>query len=317
MGKRFNHVLVTGGAGFIGSKLVAALLHQAEKITIIDDLSTGNRDEVPEHPAITFIEDSILNEQLLEDILPEIDIVFHIACRNLVLSVTDMKEDFEVNLRGAYTLLDQIRKYGTKVTRFVYTSTASVYGDADVLPTPLDQIKVRMPYAASKYGAEQYAQVFHYLHQIPTTILRLSNVYGPGQVATNPYCGVVAKFFEARIAGLPMTIFGDGKQTRDFTYIDDAIDAILFAGDQKEAIGEIFNIATGIETSILGLSEEVGKAFGDKTPEQLFSTKRTIDTIDRRCLAIEKTTQLLKWSPTISIEEGIQRTYDWLLGGKP
>ena len=311
----YNHVLVTGGAGFIGSRLVRALLHKAKKITIIDDLSTGNQAEIPDSPKITFIKDSILNEQLLEKILPDIDTVFHIACRNLVLSVTDMKEDFEVNLRGAYTLLEQIRKNGKNVSRFVYTSTASVYGDADVLPTPLDKIKIRMPYAASKFGAEQYAQVFYSLHQVPVTILRLSNVYGPGQVATNPYCGVVSKFFEARLAGLPMTIYGDGRQTRDFTYIEDAVQVILLAAERQEAIGETFNVATGIETSILALSTEIGKVFGDTNVKQQFATKRTVDTIDRRCLEIKKTTQLLEWKPAYTMEKGIKQTHDWLIGG--
>ncbi|TSB46085.1 NAD-dependent epimerase/dehydratase family protein [Alkalicoccobacillus porphyridii] len=312
----FKHVLVTGGAGFIGSQLVRALLKKSEHITIVDDLTTGNRDEISDSPNITFIEDSILNEKLLEDILPDIDVVFHIACRNLVLSVTDMHEDFEVNLRGAYTLLDQIRKHGKQIKRFVYTSTASVYGDATILPTPLKEINIRMPYAASKYGAEQYAHVFYHLHQIPVTILRLSNVYGPGQVATNPYCGVVAKFFEARHAGLPMTIFGDGSQTRDFTFIDDTIEAILLAAQKKEAIGEIFNVATGEETSILELAVEVATVFGDKEPNHLFSTKRTVDTINRRCLAIEKSKQLLLWEPKVKLADGIQRTYTWIIGDK-
>lgn len=316
MSARYKHVLVTGGAGFIGSRVVRALLKKADKITIIDDLSTGSYSEVPNDPNVTFLEDTILNEQLLESILPDIDIVFHIACRNLVLSVTDMRQDFEVNLRGAYTLLEQIRKHGKQVKRFVYTSTASVYGDADQIPTPLGEVKIRMPYAASKYGAEQYAHVFHSLHQLPVTILRLSNVYGPGQVATNPYCGVVAKFFEARMAGLPMTIYGDGSQTRDFTYIDDAVHVILLAAEREAAIGETLNVATGIETSVLALSTEIGRVFGDAQVNQQFATKRTVDTINRRCLDINKTREILHWEPAFTLEEGIKQTHDWIMGGQ-
>lgn len=137
-----------------------------------------------------------------------------------------------------------------------------------------------------------------------------------GQVATNPYCGVVAKFFEARMAGLPMTIYGDGSQTRDFTYIDDAVHVILLAAEREAAIGETLNVATGIETSVLGLSTEIGKVFGDAQVNQQFATKRTVDTISRRCLDIGRTREVLNWDPAFTLEEGIKHTHDWIMGGQ-
>lgn len=308
---RFNQVLITGGAGFIGSQLVKRLAPISKKIYIIDDLSTGNKNGIPNYENIIFFHDTFLNKKLLSSIIPEVEYVFHLACSNLMLSVKDISKDLEVNLYGGQLLLDSIQKYGKHLKRFVYTSTSSVYGDADVIPTPESYYKIGLPYAASKFAMEHYCQVYYQLYQIPTTIVRLSNVFGPGQLISNPYCGVVAKFFDDIQKDQPLKIYGDGSQTRDFTYIDDVINALLMVCSHPKAIGQIYNIGTGIETSIIRLAKEIGKVAKKNELSYHFLPKRTIDTISRRSVDISKIRNDIKWTPKYNLGEGIYRAFLW------
>jgi len=311
---RNKHVLVTGGAGFIGSQLVKRLMPLAKKITVIDDLTTGNRQAVPVADHVTFVEASITDADAVTPHLADVDILFHVACRNLVHSVENMEQDLEVNLLGCYSLLDLAHKHCQHLQRFVYTSTASVYGDADVLPTVEEYHKIAMPYAASKFSAEHYCHVFHQLYQFPMTILRLSNVYGPGQLASNPYCGVVAKFFDAIMANEPLTIYGDGTQTRDFTYIEDALDALLLAASRDNAVGEVFNVGTMKETSIQDLARSVIEEAGydAETYPIIYAPKRKVDTIQRRVVAIDHIQNTIGWQPLYSLKQGIAQTFHWV-----
>ena len=308
----YGHVLVTGGAGFIGSRLVRRLLKDAERITVIDDMTTGSREALPQAGHLTLIERSYVDDQLLDDVLPEVDTVFHLACRNIVMSATHMDEDFHVNLYGGYKLLHKVHEHARKLRRFVYTSTASVYGNAKVLPTPESYYDTALPYSASKLSMEHYCQVFHRMHGLPVTVLRLSNVYGPGQVTSNPYCGVVSKFFEAIQQGVPMTIYGDGKQTRDFTFIEDALDAITLAAVHPDAPGKVFNVGTGIETSVIELAELIATVSGHQDYPTIHVAKRPIDVVQRRCLDASHLKRTLGWKPAIDLAEGLRRTYEWL-----
>jgi len=317
MGVPFEHVLVTGGAGFIGSQLLLGLLPLSRKITVIDDCSTGRRDLVPTSDNVTFIEASYIKEELLDGVLPEVTHIYHLACRNLVMSVQQTDEDFRVNLYGGYLLLKKARERCSRLQRFVYTSTASVYGNAQHLPTPEHYYQTTIPYAASKLSMEHYCQVFVHMHQLPVTVLRLSNVYGPGQLTSNPYCGVVAKFFEAARNGQPFRIYGDGTQTRDYTYVEDAIAALLAAGTHPDAVGHVFNIGTGVETSVNALAYMVADSCGIAHPIFDYQPKRPVDVVYRRCLDPTAARNILGWSAKTNLREGLLKTRRWMEGNVP
>ncbi|KGA97301.1 epimerase [Alkalihalobacillus alcalophilus ATCC 27647 = CGMCC 1.3604] len=309
---RLGHVLITGGAGFIGSQLVKRILPEADKVTIIDDLTTGNEHSIPKSKKIHFYNDSILNEELLAVILQDVDYVFHVAARNLVMSMQELKKDLEVNTLGTLVLLEQTKLHAKRLKRFVYSSTSSIYGVATNFPTKEKEKNINTPYAASKYCAEQYVTLYQQNYELPCTIVRLSNVFGPGQLASNPYCGVVAKFFEAIKSNEPLQIHGNGLQTRDFTYIDDAIEAFLTVATNERAIGEIYNVGTGIETTINDLSKIVTSIYRKKDYPVVYVEKRDVDTVERRQLSIKKMKKHLNWRPEFKVDEGLKCTLEWL-----
>lgn len=308
----FNEVLVTGGAGFIGSQLLKSLAPISKHIYVIDDLFSGNKNAIPDSKNITFYEDTYLNQDLLKSIIPKVEYVFHVACRNLVVSVEEVFKDFETNLYGGYLLLDTIKSYGKQIKKVVYTSTSSIYGAADIIPTPESYYKVELPYAASKFSTEHYCQVFYHLYNLPVTICRLSNVYGPGQLSSNPYCGVIAKFFDAVTTGKPMIIYGDGSQTRDFTYVDDVIDALLLMCTHSKTTGQVYNIGTGIETSIASLAEKIHNITERFEPQYKFMPKRTVDKVPRRAVDVNKIQNELNWIAKYNLDEGLRKTVEWM-----
>lgn len=310
-----SNVLVTGGAGFIGSQLIKRLLPISDHIYVIDDLSTGNLAAVPTAKNLTFYHGSITDESLLANVLPQVEWVFHLACRNLALSVEDVVADYETNFYGTFQLLRMAKQHCPQLQRFIYTSTASVYGNAEIIPTPESYHKITMPYSASKFSAEHYCQVYYQLYRLPVTVLRLSNVYGPGQLSSNPYCGVIAKFFEFISQNQPLMIYGDGTQTRDFTFIEDAIEAILLASRHPQAIGQVYNVGTGKEVSVNQLAEQVMKTFGHATYPTVNRPKRIVDNVYRRAVDPRKLQAELSWQIHHSLEQGLQKTYQWLKGG--
>lgn len=281
---------------------------------IIDDLSTGKKEAIPPSPNVHFIEGSILDEEIMKSILPNVDYVFHFACANLVNSVQNIDLDFSTNLLGGYRMLQYTKKYCTKLKKFVYASTASVYSQAERLPTIENYHNIKLPYSASKFSAEHYMHVFHHLYDMPVTTLRFSNVYGPGQLSSNPYCGVVAKFFQAVVDKEPFTIYGDGKQTRDFTFVDDAIEATIIAANAPNAIGKVFNVGTGEETSVNELAKKIMEVTNYDGKIQ-YLPKRTVDIVNRRCVDISFIKKELIWQPKTKLNEGLKKTYEWLTGG--
>ncbi|MBS4179634.1 GDP-mannose 4,6-dehydratase [Lederbergia citrea] len=307
-------VMVTGGAGFLGSQLVKRLSPLCDHIYVIDDLSTGNKDVIPDSNHITLFEESITNEKILEEVLPKVNYIFHFACKNLILSVENIESDFETNLYGGYLLLKKAQECCPELKRFIYASTTSIYGQASILPTPESYYNINLPYAASKFSMEHYCNVYHKMYQFPVSVLRFSNVYGPGQLSSNPYCGVVAKFFEAAENDQPMIVYGDGSQTRDFTFVEDAMDAITLAAFDEKAIGQVYNVGTGVETSVLDLANEIKKASKNKDLPLRLEPKRKVDVVERRCISAEKIKSELNWKPRHSIKEGLNKTYSWLKG---
>ena len=169
------------------------------------------------------------------------------------------------------------------------------------------------PYAVSKLGGENYCLAFYESYGLPVSVVRYSNVFGPGQRPDNPYCGVVSKFFASAMAGEPLTIHGDGEQTRDFTYVDDAVDATLLTSMHPRAEGEVFNVGTGIETSINSLAVGVGAAVGRDVAMNRID-RRDIDNIRRRVVNIEKIRRMLHWAPQVTLTQGLASTARWLEG---
>lgn len=303
-----KRVLVTGGAGFVGSNLVRRLIRDGARLTVLDDLFTGTLANLPP-TGFEFIEGSVCDAALIDKVVPEHAVIFHMAARNIIVSTKNPREDFESNIGGTLNVLMAAR--GSKVERILYTSSTSVYGNPRYLPiNEDDHLSLLTPYAVSKLGGENYCMAFYESYGLPTTAVRYSNVFGPGQHPSNPYCGVVAKFIEALFEGRSPVIHGDGNQTRDFTYVDDAVEATLAAARSDRALGEVFNVGTGVETRVNELVATLIKVTGANV-EPTHSDRRDIDNIRRRVVNIEKTRRALRWVPEVTLEKGLRRTVDW------
>lgn len=303
-----RRVLVTGGAGFVGSNLVKRLLALGARVTVLDDLFTGRLENLPAS-GFDFVEGSVCDMAVVERLCRANDLVIHAAARNIVVSTKNPREDFETNIGGTLNVLLAAR--AQRVQRVVYTSSTSVYGNPRYLPiNEDDRLSLLTPYAVSKLGGENYCMAFYESYGLRTAAVRYSNIFGPGQDPGNPYCGVVAKFIEALFAGQPPVIHGDGNQTRDFTYVDDAVAATLLALTSDRAIGEVFNVGTGVETRVNELAAALIRIVGvDVTPQR--TDRRDVDNIRRRVVNIEKTRRALRWVPEVTLEEGLRRTVEW------
>ena len=306
-----RRVLVTGGAGFVGSALVKRLVLERARVTVLDDLFTGRRENLPE-TGLEFVQGSVCDRAVVERLVGQAETVFHCAARNIVISTKNPREDYETNIGGTLNVLLAARAAGK--VRVVYTSSTSVYGNPRYLPiNEDDRLSPLTPYSVSKLAGENYAMAFFESYSLPTTAVRYSNIFGPGQEPSNPYCGVVAKFVESLFAGKPPAIHGDGNQTRDFTYIDDAIEATLLAATSDRAVGEVFNVGTGVETRVNEVAEILIRLIGVPV-KPLHTDRRDIDNIRRRVVNIEKTRRTLRWVPEVTLEEGLRRTVEWQRG---
>lgn len=301
---------MTGGAGFLGSKLVQALLPMAKCVFVLDDLFTGTLAAIPESDKVVFVHGSVTDGALLRKLLAEVDYVFHFAARNIVLSAEQPESDFHTNVEGTVQLVLNALCF-PNIRRIVYASTSSVYGNSSALPITEVGYDISVPYAASKMSAELLATAYCKLYGIPVTCLRFSNVYGPGQRSSNPYCGVVTKFMESIVEDQPMRIFGDGKQTRDFTYVEDAIRATLLAGVHAGTVGQVFNVGTGVESEISVLAEKVAEVAGHNEYPIVHCPKRVIDTVHRRAIDASKLTRATGWQPQVSVDVGLKKTWTW------
>jgi len=304
-----RRILVTGGAGFVGGALTQKLVEAGARVTVLDDLFTGKAETIP--TGAEFIEGSVTDAKLVAELVAANSLVFHLAARNIIASTKNPRDDFETNIGGTLNVLLAARE--SKVDRIVYTGSASVYGNPRSIPINEDDFLVPLsPYAVSKLGGENYAQAFYESYGLPTACIRYSNVYGPGQRPDNPYCGVVSKFLVDAHAGRPLSIHGDGEQTRDYTYIDDAVEATMLAAIRPRAEGEVFNVGTGIETSVNGLAIAIGHAL-DVPVELRHIDRRDIDNIRRRVVNIEKARRMLRWTPQMTLERGLGRTAEWFV----
>jgi UDP-glucose 4-epimerase len=307
-GSRFA---VFGGCGFVGSNIVAKLLALGvERCVAVDNLFTGDPANLPSDPRLTFVQGSVTDPDLLDRVLPGVDYVINCAAVNIMAAQEQPLLDLEVNAKGPLLLLAAMARH-RNVRKLVYTSTASVYGNPEYLPI-VEGAPVRpmSNYSVSKLAGEHYMMVGYLIDDLPTVVVRYSNVYGPNQSPKNPYCGVIGKFFKSAIEDGVVRIHGSGQQTRDFTYVDDAVEATLLATISPRAEGSVFNIATGVEVTVQGLAERIFRLL-DKPPRFELIDKRDIDNISRRCLNIEHVRMRLKWEPRYGIDEGLRRTLEW------
>jgi UDP-glucose 4-epimerase len=306
-------VLVTGGAGFLGSHLAEALLKRRCEVIILDNLSTGFMENVSHllnyNNKVHFIEGDIRDPEVCLKATKEVDIIFHEAAQiNPVLAVVNPLYDFEVNARGTLNLLEAARH--NHVQKFIFAST-NVYGDPKYLPIdenhPMDLLS---PYAASKLSGEAYCMVYNRTYGVETVRLRYTNLYGPRQRSTKSESGVVPIFIERVMDGKPPIIFGDGEKTRDFVYVSDVANANILAAESEHCVGEVFNIGSGKETSIKTLAEMVLRIWGNKDLIPIHGPPRKADF--QRCrVDTTKARNLLGFRPEIQLEEGLKKTIDW------
>ncbi|MGA3290979.1 MAG: SDR family NAD(P)-dependent oxidoreductase [Candidatus Bathyarchaeia archaeon] len=264
MNKPCSNVLVTGGAGFIGSHLVPRLLEKGHSVTVLDNLSNGklkNLDGVLDHPKFMFQRGDIRDKTILNAVLDGKDSIVHLAALiDISASVTDPSQNYEVNVDGTFNMLHAAIKH--KVKKFVFASSTAVYGDVKTLPVQENSVlRPISPYAASKVSGEAYCSAFANCFGLETIALRFFNIYGL-RSENSPYSGVITKFLQQAAKDEVLTIYGDGKQTRDFIHVNDIVDALILALEVKEENGEIFNICTGIPTSINNLVETLQLATG-------------------------------------------------------
>jgi len=308
MDLRDRRILVTGGAGFVGSNLVKRLLRANARVTVLDDLFTGRRENLPDD-GYEFVKGSVCDAPMVENLVASHDLIFHLAARNIVVSTRNPREDFETNIGGTLNVLMASRAAGGR--RVVYTSSTSVYGNPRYLPINEDDpLSLLTPYAVSKLGGEHYCMAFYESYGLPTTAVRYSNIFGPGQDPANPYCGVVAKVLESLLPDKGPVIHGDGNQTRDFTFIDDAVEATVLAGVSDRALGEVFNVGSGVETRVNELAALLIRLTGARTLPT-HTDRRDVDNIRRRVVNIEKARRALRWIPEVTLEEGLRRTVEW------
>jgi UDP-N-acetylglucosamine 4-epimerase len=300
--------LVTGGAGFIGSNLVRELIARGEQVRVLDNFATGRRDNLRSVAGrIEVVEGRVENPGTVATAMQGIDYVLHqAALPSVQRSVEAPVESHAANLTGTLVLLQAAAEAGLR--RFVYASSSSVYGDSPTLPKvetmPTDPLS---PYAVGKLGGELYCKVFHRLHGLETVALRYFNVFGPGQSPDSQYAAVVPRFIAALKSGRQPVVFGDGLQSRDFTYIDNVVQANLSACSAgKEAAGEAFNIATGQAVTLLDLLKRMGELLGCSVDPR-FEPARKGDV--RASLAdVRKAERLLGYRPRVSLDEGLKRT---------
>lgn len=312
-----KNILVTGGAGFIGSNLVRMLVEDYGcQVTVLDNMFTGsyrNLQELGIAHKIEFVKGSVLDKNLLHEISQKKDTVFHLAVVNIIASMENPRMDLETNIIGTFNVLEASLKAGIK--RVIYASTSSVYGNVSYTPVAEDaKVKFLNFYCASKYSGESYADVFNELYGLPVTKIRYSNVYGYNQRPDNPYAGVIAKFSSWALKNKPLRIFGDGCQTRDFTFIDDACKATILAAICPNAIGKTYNVGTGKETTINDLARLIINIIDSKSTI-LYEKKRSIDNIHRRVLNIEKIRKDLNFSPEWLLSRGLIETISWVTKG--
>jgi nucleoside-diphosphate-sugar epimerase len=303
--------LVTGGAGFIGSHIASALIAEGARIRILDDLSTGHRENLDEiGGGIDFIQGSVADEELLNKALEGVELVFHeAAIPSVPRSVEEPRQTHIASVDGTFSLLVAARDQ--KVRRIVYAASSSAYGDQPTLPKSEQMLPDPLsPYAVAKLVGEYYCQVFTRVYGLETVSLRYFNVFGPRQDPGSQYSGVVSRFISALLSNERPVIYGDGEQSRDFTYIENVVFANLSAAEAPNAAGKVINVANGERITLNQLLSELKDLTGkqDVTAEYL---EPRIGDVRHSLADISLARQLLGYESKVDLREGLQRTIDW------
>jgi nucleoside-diphosphate-sugar epimerase len=302
--------VVTGGAGFIGSNTVDELVRRGESVVILDDLSAGKEDNLADvRNKISFIKGSINDLEAVRRAMHEADYVLHLAARTSVpRSVKDPLETNKVNIEGTLNVLVAARD--AKVKRVVLAASSSAYGETPTLPkVETMQPEPISPYGVTKYVCELYAQMFGKVYGLQNVCLRYFNVFGPRQDPSSPYSGVLAKFCTAFLEKAEPVVFGDGEQTRDFTYIDNVVQANLLACEAPAASGKVINIGTGARISLNETLQLLREISGNDLPAK-YDSPRDGDIRDSQA-DITLSRELLKYEPTVDFAAGMRRTFEW------
>jgi UDP-glucuronate decarboxylase len=313
-------VLVTGGAGFLGSWISQTLVEQGALVTCIDNLSSGqesNIGELKERENFTFIQHDISKPIYLEG---DYDLVMHLASRASPFEFDKFPiQILKANTLGIWVALGIAKKHGA---RFLYTSTSEIYGDPDpkYIPTPesyngnVNPVGPRSCYDESKRAGEAFVKAYELQHGLDTRIVRIFNTYGPKMRAGDVYGRVVPRFIEQALIGKPLTVFGDGTQTRSFTYVRDQVEGILKLAWIEEAKGEVVNIGSNVETKIIDLARIIISLTNSESEIVFHPLPK--DDPRRRCPDITKAMALLNWRPRVPLEEGLQKTIQWFEAGQ-
>lgn len=308
--------LVTGGAGFIGSNMVRHLVGQNKKVRILDDLSTGRMDNIRDLlDKVEFIQGDLRDTETVKKAVKDVRFIFHYgALPSVARSVEDPLTSNQTNVCGTLKLLLAARD--ARVDRVMYSSSSSVYGNTEVLPKIETMVPMPLsPYAVQKLSGEYYCRIFYSLYGLKTFVLRYFNVYGPRQNPKSQYSAVIPLFIDALKNGKPPLIHGDGEQTRDFTFVEDVINANLACCTATDkACGQVFNVARCDRISINGLAKEIMNIMGIHiTP--IHESTRAGDVRDSQGDS-KKATELLGWRSETNLQEGLQRTVDFYLAKK-
>ncbi len=302
--------VVTGGAGFIGSNTVDELVKRGHSVVVLDDLSAGKEENLAEvRNKITFIKGSITDIEVVRKAMHEADFVLHLAARTSVpRSVKDPIGSNTINIDGTLNVLVAARDAGVK--RLVYAGSSSAYGNTPTLPKREDMPPNPLsPYALQKLVAEQYCQMFTRLYGFETVTIRYFNVFGPRQDPGSPYSGVISLFSTALLEGRQPTIYGDGEQTRDFTYVANVVDGVLRACEAPQAAGEVINVACGTRISLNELLRVMNQIVGTQI-DAIYKDARAGDVRDSQA-DIAKATALLGYTPIVPLQDGLARTLEW------
>jgi len=297
------HIVVTGGAGFIGSHLVERLLAAGHRVRVLDNLSTGRRENLPADERLEFMLGDVCDGSDVGPAVSGCDAIVHLAAvASVQASVEDPVGAHATNLLGTLNLLEAARR--RHVPRFIYASSAAIYGDAadgpaaeDCMPRPLS------PYAADKLAGEHYLAFYGRKHGIAGTAFRFFNVYGPRQDPSSPYSGVISVFVERACLGEPVTVYGDGRQTRDFVYVADVAEVLCRALERPATVGEVLNVGRGEECSLLELLHVLERLCG-RPIERRFAPPRVGDIV-RSCASCERLTRLVGYKPDTPIGDGL------------
>ncbi len=340
--------LVTGGAGFIGSNIVEELLKRGEEVRVLDNFSTGKRENIqsilnafksnqtnqinlsrrvlqllyrdqtnqtnstnrsPVTDNLEIIEGDIRSYHTVREAVDDVDFILHqAALPSVPRSINDPVTTNEVNVSGTLNVLNAA--LDAKVKRVVYASSSSIYGDSEILPKREDMTPNPLsPYAVSKLAGEQYCRVFFQIYGLETVVLRYFNVFGPRQDPTSQYSAVIPKFIKLMAEGKSPPIYGDGEQSRDFTYVSNVVEANLLAANKKGTAGKVFNIACGMRTTVNNLVEELNKIL--ESSIQATYTKPRPGEVKHSLADIGKARKLLGYNPSVNFQDGLQKTVKW------